>query len=231
MPQRIDPAQPSQALVNHFLLQNPLITVSTVLCWSKNSSAGSSNPHLLSRESKPLHPANFTTGPANLSTMTLSSALRYKFLVMFTLLLSITVVTAHPVTIGQFTMRVEVKYLEGTISISKTLDEHTQVETTNAALEKFCTLLVGLLDHRGGVNQVVIGNTTGTVAQDGKEQDFEITIGSFLNSRSYRGQVTWTGTKEDNNLVVSGILNHMEGNKDLVATVENGYIVKVCSLF
>ncbi|KAJ3904539.1 hypothetical protein F5879DRAFT_63326 [Lentinula edodes] len=160
--------------------------------------------------------------------MTLSSALRSKFLVIFTLLLlSITVVTANPVMIGQRVMRVEVKYLGGTISIPRTSKERTQVDDTNTAVEKLCTLLVSLLDQRGGVNEITIRSRIGTVAQDGKKQNFEITIGSFPNSRSYTGQVTWTGTKKDDNMVVSGLLNHLEGNGDLVATVENGYIVKV----
>ncbi|KAJ3861747.1 hypothetical protein EV359DRAFT_66211 [Lentinula novae-zelandiae] len=159
--------------------------------------------------------------------MTLCSALVSKAFVVFSLLLlSITVVTANPV-IGQRVMRVEVKYLEGTISIPKTSEERTQVDTTNTAIEKLCTLLVGLLDHQGGVNELAIGKRIGTVAQDGKKQKFEITIGSFPNSRSYTGQVTWTGTKKDDNMVVSGLLNHLEGNRDLVATVENGHIVKV----
>ncbi|KAJ3894556.1 hypothetical protein GG344DRAFT_62898 [Lentinula edodes] len=126
--------------------------------------------------------------------MTLSSALVSKFLVIFTLLLlSITVVTAKPITIGQRVMRVSVIYTEGTVSIPETSEEHTQLETADAAVAKLCTLLVGLLDQRGGVNKVAIGNSAGSVTQGGDSQKFKITVDSS-SERTYTGEVSWTGS-------------------------------------
>ncbi|KAJ3871263.1 hypothetical protein F5051DRAFT_507608 [Lentinula edodes] len=156
--------------------------------------------------------------------MTLSSALRSKFLVIFTLLLlSITVVTAKPITIGQRVMRVSVIYTEGTVSIPETSEEHTQLETADAAVVKLCTLLVGLLDQRGGVNKVAIGNSAGSVTQGGDSQKFKITVDSS-SERTYTGEVSWTGS--GNEMVVSGSLNYLENNQ-LVAMVERGRITEV----